>query len=216
MIDSTPPQPAQRFSPEGFLEFARQQLALAREVHSCYEAGAGGFVLHRQLIGLGVKNLVIHPVRLDERHTGVATDKTDCRNLVMNLDRYLHGNAKALCPVYVPTLEEEQRRALTRQREQLRKERHRLGSMGRSLLLSQGWRQKTTWWADKAWEKLRVQLPAWLREQLEVWRELVLKVQEQLVGCTKKTEALAPQERPRFIWEWLRDIFKLERTAPLD
>lgn len=200
MIDGTPPQPAQRFHPEAFLQFAREQLTLAREVHSCYEAGAGGFVLHRQLIDLGVKNLVIHPVRLDERHTGVATDKTDCRNLVMNLDRYLHGNDKALCSVYVPTPEEEQQRALTRQREQLRKERHRLGSIGRSLLLTQGVRQKTNvWWTDKGWEKLRPQLPDWLREQLEVWRELALKVQEQLASCTKKTEALAPQERPRGI-----------------
>src|ERR1044072_2406859 len=75
MIDATPPQPAQRFAPAAFLEFAREQLSLAGEVHSCYEAGAGGFVLHRELIALGVKNLVVHPVRLDERHTGVATDK---------------------------------------------------------------------------------------------------------------------------------------------
>lgn len=199
MIDGTPPQPAQRFAPAAFLEFAREQLRLAAEVHSCYEAGAGGFVLHRELIALGVKNLVVHPVRLDERHTGVATDKTDCRNLVMNLDRYLHGSDKALCSVYVPTPAEEQRRALTRQREQLRKERHRLGSIGRSLLLTQGWRQKTTWWMDKPWEKLSVQLPDWLREQLEVWRELALRVQEQLASCTKKTEALAPKERPRGI-----------------
>jgi transposase len=199
MIDGTPPQPAQRFSPGAFLKFAREQLALAREVYSCYEAGAGGFVLHRQLMALGVKNLVVHPVRLDERHTGVATDKTDCRNLVMNLDRYLHGNDKALCPVYVPTPEEEQRRALTRQREQLRKERHRLGSIGRSLLLTQGVRQKTTWWTNKAWEKFSPQLPDWLREQLEVWRELALQVQKQLAGCTQKTEALAPPERPRGI-----------------
>jgi transposase len=145
---------------------------------------------------LGVKNLVVHPVRLDERHTGVATDKTDCRNLVMNLDRYLHGNDKALCPVYVPTLQEEQRRISTRQREQLRKERHRLGSIGRSLLLTQGVRQKTTWWTPKAWEKLSPQLPDWLREQLEVWRELALKVQEQLESSSKKVEALAPKERP--------------------
>lgn len=196
MIDATPPQPAQRFSPEAFLLFAGQQLALAHAVYSCYEAGAGGFVLHRQLLALGIKNEVVHPRKLDERHTGVATDKTDCRNLVMNLDRYLHGNDKALCPVYVPSPEEEQRRALTRQREQLRKERHRLGSIGRSLLLTQGWRQKTTWWTDKAWMKLSTQLPDWLREQLEVWRQLALRVQEQLSGRTKKVEALAPERRP--------------------
>lgn len=42
-------QPAQRFTPEQFFGFARRQLAHAQLVHSCYEAGPFGYVLHRQL-----------------------------------------------------------------------------------------------------------------------------------------------------------------------
>lgn len=197
MIDGTPPQPAQRFDPKGFLNFAREQLALAKKVYSCYEAGPGAYVLHRQLAALGVQNHVVHPVRLDPRHTGVCTDKTDAHQLALNLDRFVHGNDKALCPVYVPTPEEEQRRALARQREQLRKERHRLGSIGRSLLLSQGWRQKTTWWMPKRWEQLRPELPDWLREQLEIWRQLLEQVEQKLKQVTGKVEAMAPTARPR-------------------
>ena len=117
--------------------------------------GPGAFVLHRQLTDLGLTNYVVHPVNLDRRHTGVATDKTDSHQLVLDLDRFLHGNDKALCVVYVPTPEQEQRRALARQREQLRKERHRLGSIGRSLLLTQGWREKTTWWRQQRWESFK-------------------------------------------------------------
>jgi transposase len=199
MIDGTPPQPAQRFSPKGFLGFASEQLRLAKTVYSCYEAGAGGYVLHRQLTELGLKNYVVHPIKLDPRRTGVVTDKTDSRQLALNLDRFLHGNDKAMCPVYVPTPEEEQRRSVARQREQLRKERHRLGSIGRGLLLSQGWRQKTTWWRERNWEHLRPQLPDWLREQLEVWRELAEAVEQRLAAVTKKVETQAPAVRPKGI-----------------
>ncbi len=197
MIDGTPPQPAQRFSPEAFLRFAQQQLKLAKKVFSCYEAGAGGYVLHRQLSALGISNYVVHPVKLDARHTGVATDKTDSRNLALNLDRFLHGNDKALCSVYVPTPEEEQRRALARQREQLRRERHRLSSIGRSLLLTQGWRESNSWWQDRRWESLREQVPDWLKDQLQVWHGLILQVHRQLQTVTQEVEQNAPKVRPR-------------------
>jgi hypothetical protein len=70
MIDGTPPQPAQRFNPKAFLSFAQEQLKLGKKVYSCYEAGAGGYVLHRSLTKLGVQNYVVHPVKLDRRHTG--------------------------------------------------------------------------------------------------------------------------------------------------
>ena len=72
MIDGTPPQPAQRFTHAGFLEFAAKQLTLARNVYSCYEAGPGGYVLHRQLTQLGLTDFVVHPVNLDAQHKRAA------------------------------------------------------------------------------------------------------------------------------------------------
>jgi transposase len=197
MIDGTPPQPAQRFSPEAFLAFAQAQCQLAKKVYSCYEAGPGAYVLHRQLSQLGITNYVIHPFNLDRQHKGVATDKTDSHNLALNLDRFLHGNDKAICPVYVPTPQEEQRRALARQREQLRKERHRLATIGRSLLLTQGWRQNTSWWKPRLWPTLASRLPGWLQEQLERWRVLLEVVEKQLQELTAQVEALAPGHRPK-------------------
>jgi transposase len=197
MVDGTPPQPAQRFTPDAFLDFARKQLTLAKKVYSCYEAGPGAYFLHRQLTQLGVVNYVVHPVNLDPQHKHVATDKTDSRQLALNLDRFLHGNDKAICPVYVPDPQEEQRRALARQREQLRKQRHRLANIGRSLLLTQGWREKTTWWKNSRWAVLSTGLPDWLRQQLEVWRGLLQAVEEQLVQSTRTVEATAPKVRPR-------------------
>ena len=197
MVDGTPPQAAQRFTPMAFLDFARKQLALAKKVYSCYEAGPGAYVLHRQLTQLGIVNYVVHPVNLDPQHKRAATDKTDSRQLALNLDRFLHGNDKAICPVYVPEPLEEQRRALARQREQLRKQRHRMASIGRSLLLTQGWREKTTWWKKPRWATLSAGLPDWLRQQLEIWRALLQAVEEQLVQLTQRVEANAPQVRPK-------------------
>src|SRR6266516_419243 len=100
MIDGAGPEPAQRFSPEDFLAWAQKQTVLAERVFSCYEAGAGGFVLHRQLSELGVTNYVIAPTKLDLAFKGVCTDKTDARELTLNLDRYVRGNqgpAPGLC-----------------------------------------------------------------------------------------------------------------------
>jgi len=96
MCDGQSPQPAQRFTPARFLPFVQKQLTLADQVFVVYEAGPGGFHLHRQLTALGVTAIVVHPQKLDPQHKGVVTDKTDARELTLNLDRYLRGNLRAL------------------------------------------------------------------------------------------------------------------------
>src|SRR5580700_1234644 len=121
-IDGAAPQPAQKMSPAEFLRFARKQTTLAGAVHSCYEAGPFGYSLHRQLLEMGVKNIVVRPQDWDELGRGVKTDKTDALALAQRLDRYVQGNTKALAVIAVPTLEQEEQRAQTRHREQLQKD----------------------------------------------------------------------------------------------
>src|SRR5688572_19242385 len=106
-----------------FLKWIEDQQARVKKVVTCYEAGPTGFWLHRRLASIGVTNYVVCPTSLDSRKKGVNTDKTDAKELLNRLDRYLAGNHKAMSIVRVPTLEEEQRRAITRQRDQLRKHR---------------------------------------------------------------------------------------------
>src|SRR3989475_5866658 len=136
ILDHSAPQPAQKFTPAKFRAWVQTQLALAQEVHSCYEAGPFGYGLHRELLRLGVKNLVVQPVCLDEHHKGVNHDKSDAKELALRLDRYVAGNTHALATVRVPTSEEEQKRIQSRQREQLRREVQRLAAQGRGLLLT--------------------------------------------------------------------------------
>ncbi len=196
IIEHGSPEPAQRLRVEDFLAWVQKQLALAHTVHSCYEAGPFGYGLHRQLAGLGVKNLVTQPVCLDERHRGVNNDKTDARQLALRLDRWVAGNDKALAVVRVPTEPQEQRRVESRQREQLRREAHRVAAQGRSLLLSQGCRQKGCWWKARRWEALKTRLPAWLLERLEVFRRLLEALEKELAAANRAVRAAAPKLRP--------------------
>jgi transposase len=54
-----------------------KQLQLAEQAHSCYEAGPFGYSLHRQLLEMGVRNVVVRPQNWDELGRKVKTDKTD-------------------------------------------------------------------------------------------------------------------------------------------
>jgi len=196
ILENSAPQPAQRFAPAKFLEWVQNQVAVAEVVHTCYEAGPFGFVLHRQLSQLGVRNLVVQPVCLDEHHKGVNHDPSDARELVQRLDRYVQGNQKALAVIRVPTIQEEQQRVESRHREQLQKDRQTHEAQGRSLLLYQGYRVMGRWWKETAWQRLKKELPFWLGEVLENLRVLILSVDSLLREASQKMESQA-QEQPR-------------------
>ena len=195
-IDSATPQPAQKMTPEQFLRFAKKQGELAQKVHSCYEAGPFGYGLHRQLLAMGVENVVVRPQNWDELGRGVKTDSTDALALVQRLDRYVQGNEKALAVVRVPTPEQEQARAQTRHREQLQKDRQTHEAQGRSLLLSQGCRITGPWWKDLCWEHLKPRLAEWLVQILENFRQLIACADQLLEQATGQIEAQA-QEQPK-------------------
>ncbi len=101
-IDGMSPQPPQRFAPDAFVVWAKKQTDLADEVHCCYEAAPFGFVLHKRLVPLGVKNFVVRPRNWDEYGKKVKTDQRDTLALVSCLDRYLAGNKEALNVIRVP------------------------------------------------------------------------------------------------------------------
>jgi transposase len=197
-IDSATPQPAQKMAPEKFLEFAARQLELAEEVHCCYEAGPFGYSLHRKLLKLEIRNVVVRPQNWDELGRRVKTDKTDALAMVQRLDRYVQGNCKALAVVRVPTEQEEQERAQSRHREQLQKDRQTHEAQGRSLLLYQGQRVRGQWWKARAWAALEKQLAPWLRAILENLRELILKADGLLQALSRRIESQAPSQPKGF------------------
>lgn len=194
--DGCNPQPPQKFTVAKFLKGVEELVKKGHPVISCYEAGPTGFWLHRKLEGLGVTNYVICPTRLDSRGKGVNTDKTDATELVVRLDRYVAGNRKTFSVVRVPTPEQERQRILCRQRDQLRRKRLSFAAQGRLLLLSQGYRQNNSWWQKARWEKLQVQLPAWLVERLAHFRRTLEFLQQELQQLTGAVIQAAPASLP--------------------
>jgi len=190
-VDNATPQPAQKFTPQAFLRWAKGQLELAEKVYTCYEAGPFGYGLHRILAALGIDNVVVRPQNWDELGKGVKTDKTDALALTQRLDRYVAGNVKALAVIRVLTVAEEQARAASRQREQLRQHRQRLEAQGRSLLLYHGQRVRGQWWSARNWPGVSLLLAAPLQALLATLRDLILSVTEKLGQATAALEAQA-------------------------
>jgi transposase len=197
-IDSSAPQPAQKMTPAKFLDFVAKQLKLADQVYSCYEAGPFGYQLHRHLLSMGVHNVVVRPQNWDELGRRVKTDKTDALALVQRLDRYVQGNGKAFAVICVPTLEQEQQRALSRHRDQLQRDRQCHEAQGRSLLLYAGRRIKGQWWKDPYWQVLSARLEGWLVPILDNLRQLILTADRLLEQVTGQIQSQAPTQPKGF------------------
>jgi transposase len=209
-LEGSNPQPPQRFTPVRFLSWVEQQLQKGFEVISCYEAGPTGYWLHRKLEGLGVTNYVVCPTRLDSRGKGVNTDKTDATELLVRLDRYVAGNQKAFSVVRVPTEAQEQKRAVSRQRDQMRRKRLSFAAQGRMLLLSQGYRQSNYWWQGSRWEGLKVRLPAWLLEQLETYQRVIECVDQQVRELRTRIVKQAPKALPKGMGALTHEVLERE------
>src|SRR5207237_1950361 len=151
----TNPKPAQRFRKETFLHWATKLQREGGEIHAVYEACGFGFGLQRQLSALGIRCQVVCPQKLDERNKRVKTDGLDAKALCLKLDRFIQGNREALALVRIPTQEEEQKRAIHRQREQLVKARKQLETQGRSLMVNHGFEPTTNWWKPRTFALLQ-------------------------------------------------------------
>lgn len=196
-LDGLNPQPPQKFEVGKFPGWVQQQLDKGYRVISCYEAGPTGYWLHRQLEAMGVTNYVICPTRLDSRGKGVNTDKTDATELLVRLDRYVAGNQKAFSVVRVPTPEQERKRALSRQRDQLRRKRLSFAAQGRMLLLSQGYRRSNRWWQGAQWLLLKGQLPGWLASALETFERIIAFLDKEVRTLTASIAQRRRRNCPR-------------------
>ena len=59
--DGEPDQAAGKMRNGVFQGWVSKKLEEGWQIYSCYEAGASGYWLHRQLVELGIKNLVVVP-----------------------------------------------------------------------------------------------------------------------------------------------------------
>src|SRR5208283_430484 len=204
------PQPPQKFKVADFLKWVQGQVDKGFAVISCYEAGPTGYWLDRKLRGMGVSNYVVCPTRLDSRGKGVNTDKTDAVELLVRLDRYVAGNLRAFSVVRVPTEVQEQKRALSRQRDQLRRKRLSFAAQGRMLLLSQGFRYSNSWWQCTRWLRLQEEAPPWLLEQLETFKRVIEFVDKEVNILTLQIAAQAPPSLPKGMGGLTHEVLERE------
>lgn len=126
------------------IERARVKLAAAGNgapvVIVCYEAGYEGFWLHRRLVALGIRVVVIDPASLlvDRRAKRAKTDRIDARGMVRALMAWARGERHVLSEVRVPSVEQDDARRGLRERQRLVKERTAHGNRIKGLLKTQG------------------------------------------------------------------------------
>src|SRR5271154_3487521 len=151
-----------------FLNWAQKKLLEGWQIYSCYEAGASGYWLHRELEQLGVKNLVVVPKAMGQGGKKQKTDKRDAGELCDRLDRYLRGQDRALSVVAVPREDQEEKRALIRYHRQIMADRGRCEARGKGLLCAQGIEVHGRWWQGAAWLEVQSdpRLKDWMKEPL--------------------------------------------------
>jgi transposase len=122
----------------------RFKLPEKSQVVSCYEAGRDGFWLHRFLTAEGIQNSIVDSasIEVNRRKRRAKADKLDANTLVRMLIRYNIGEHKVWSVVRVPSVEEEDRRQLSREIAAIEKEKTRSSNRIRGLLATQGIRIK--------------------------------------------------------------------------
>lgn len=132
------------------------------KIYSVYEAGFSGFVLHRKLVEAGIENMVVNPASIEmAAKDRRKNDRLDARKLGEQLSM-----GRLRC-IYVPSLEEEQAREITRVREQVARSKTRVGVQIK---------QKMHYYGLVAYDERRVVGPGFLKE-LEL---LLVKEAEQI------------------------------------
>ncbi len=162
------------------------------KIYSCYEAGFSGFGLHRLLTESGVENIVVNPSSIEvASNDRVKTDKRDAHKMASHLA------AGRLRGIYIPTVQEELGRLVTRTREQLVESRSRTGIQIKAKLFQFGFldmdRDKST--SNKFLKEVEaMDLPEELRfalkQLIEIWREF----NEKILHCDAQMRKQAQQK----------------------
>ena len=113
----------------------------------------------------------------------------------MKLDRFVQGNRDALALVRVPSEQEEQQRALHRQREQLIKARKQLEAQGRSLMVNHGVEPVKSWWKSRTFARLQV--ANWLKELLRNSQPILVSLQKKIRALTVEVQNAAGPNQAR-------------------
>jgi len=193
--DHQHPKPAQSFSVARLVAWVREKVQAGDTVWTVYESCGFGYTLHYQLVQAGAHSLVISPVRLHPQRRR-KNDRLDSRALCLRLARYLDGQTDELPTIRVPTVAQQQRRELGRQRKFWSKQVRQLENHGRALRLEHELQTLPAGWAGpRKWKRLLPELSVFLRTHLEPLRAQITSAKAQLEGLNQQIEALVTEAK---------------------
>jgi transposase len=162
-----------------------------------YEAGLDGHWLHRWLTEQGMISHEVDPssIEVSRRARRAKTDRIDLEKLMRTFLAYLRGEPRVCSMVHVPTVEDEDRKRRTRERERLLKERIAHTNRIKGLLFGQGIRDvmplKSSFVAGL--DKLRTGdgrvLPPRLKDEIVREHERLCLVHKQIIALEAKSKA---------------------------
>jgi transposase len=217
----------------GDLEALAARLAAARtkaarsgkavRILSCYEAGFDGHWLHRWLTEHGVMNHEIDPssIEVNRRARRSKTDRIDLDKLMRAFLAHLRGEPRACSVVHVPSVEEEDRKRRTRERERLLKERTAHTNRIKGLLHANGVRNamplKPGFIAGL--ESLRTgdgrPLAPRLKEEIEREHERLALLNKQLAALEAKSKAELRAAAPGSVEAKIMQLIDLKGLGPV-
>lgn len=184
--------------PLKLVEFFRTYLDGAK-VNSAYEAGFSGFALHRVLIRNGVNNIVVNAASIEvAAKDKVKTDKRDCKKIAIQLA------AGRLQGIYIPSIEQEESRLLSRTRELLVRERTRFGQRFKSRLYQFGlihFSDETVISEKMMGEYLKAELPDKLRDCLKTLFRMWQAVDGEISTIEKKMKVRSKHDSLNSIYQ---------------
>lgn len=193
--DHLNPKPPREFSRATLVAWVKDMIAAGHVVCTVYESCGFGYCLHYDLVAAGAISLIITPTRLDTTRRR-KNDRLDSAHLCHRLSRYVDGQLKELHVIRVPTVAEQQRREIGRQRQFWGHLIRQLANHGRALRLEHECQSLSGhWYGPRIWKRLTPSLTPFVHNLLEPLREQILQAQLQLEELTQRMESHVADEK---------------------
>jgi transposase len=201
---------------------ATQKLGAEPRVVSCYEAGYDGFWLHRLLVAAGIENFVFDPasIAVEQRSRRAKTDRIDGELLLRTLMALLRGEPRVVRVVRVPTVEQEDARRISRERERLVKEQtahsNRIKALLRLSGLEVGNPRRRNWlsWLEQQRDWQGQPLPPHVLAEVKREHARLMLVREQLAALEQNQVAAQASAVPAAMAERREHLQRLKGLGP--
>lgn len=176
---------------------AAQKVGSVPRVVSCYEAGYDGFWLHRLREAAGITNFVFDAasIAVEQRSRRSKTDRIDGELLLRTLMAYLRGEPRVVRIVRMPSVEQEDARRASRERDRLVEEQtahtNRIKALLRLVGMAVGTPRRRDWldWLQQQRDWQGQPLPPHLLAEVKREHARLMLVREQLAALEQAQAA---------------------------